>query len=152
MGGQQVLVFNAERCTGCLYCQVACSFKHYGVASFDKAFIQVAEDPVAPLRFVASFCAHCEHPRCQAACPTSAVKKSPETGLTTIDKMKCIGCMNCQLACPVSNPRFEQVGRAAVKCDLCGGDPVCVKFCSAGALRLLPREEAKELVRAIGNV
>jgi len=28
-----------------------------------------------------------------------------------------------------------------VKCDLCGGDPLCVKFCGYSALEYLPEEE-----------
>jgi Fe-S-cluster-containing hydrogenase component 2 len=29
---------------------------------------------------------------------------------------------------------FENLQHVAVKCDLCGGDPKCVKNCMAGAL------------------
>jgi Fe-S-cluster-containing hydrogenase component 2 len=30
----------------------------------------------------------------------------------------------------------------ARKCDLCGGDPQCVKFCISGALQFVEAEEA----------
>ncbi len=31
-----------------------------------------------------------------------------------------------------------------VKCDLCGGDPKCVKYCSTGAIQYLEETEERE--------
>ena len=41
---------------------------------------------------------------------------------------KCTGCKLCIKACPFG---AIQVGpnREILKCDLCGGDPECVKYC-----------------------
>jgi Fe-S-cluster-containing dehydrogenase component len=29
-----------------------------------------------------------------------------------------------------------------MKCELCGGDPQCVRFCPTGALKFMPKKEA----------
>jgi Fe-S-cluster-containing hydrogenase component 2 len=36
---------------------------------------------------------------------------------------------------------IDRVKKVAVTCDLCGGDPTCVKFCPTGALLYLSSEE-----------
>ena len=38
--------------------------------------------------------------------------------------------------------------KVACKCDLCGGDPQCVKFCISGALQYVEAEEAFAFRRA----
>jgi Fe-S-cluster-containing hydrogenase component 2 len=60
----------------------------------------------------------------------------PESGsrVLQVDEGKCVGCRMCVLACPFGNIEVRAPGRAE-KCDLCGGDPVCVQFCPRGALR-----------------
>ncbi|PCN50495.1 4Fe-4S ferredoxin, partial [Candidatus Geothermarchaeota archaeon ex4572_27] len=68
-----------------------------------------------------------------------------EAGIVRINRLKCIGCKSCNYACPLSAPIFIEELRASSKCDLCDGDPECVKFCSSGALRAYPREEALNL-------
>jgi Fe-S-cluster-containing hydrogenase component 2 len=35
---------------------------------------------------------------------------------------------------------------SAVKCDLCNGDPACVRLCPSGAITLIVREEARKLI------
>lgn len=143
---QKVLVFDPEKCTGCLYCEVACSFKHYGAISFEKSFIRIVGYPKIPFRFIAVHCAHCEHPMCRASCPSEAIEKNEDTGIVKIDKVRCIGCLYCQIACPVSNPRFDEELRVAVKCDLCDGDPLCARQCSTGAMAFVDREDARKLM------
>jgi Fe-S-cluster-containing hydrogenase component 2 len=32
---------------------------------------------------------------------------------------------------------IDAVSRQVIKCDLCDGDPVCVRFCDPGALQFL---------------
>ena len=59
-----------------------------------------------------------------------------------IDPERCAGCKMCLLACPYGAIRFDARGRVARKCDLCGGDPQCVKFCISGALQFVEVEEA----------
>ena len=63
-------------------------------------------------------------------------------GWVLINHLKCIGCRMCVYVCPLSAPFFDEKHRVAMKCDLCDGDPECVKHCSSRALKLVSREEA----------
>jgi Fe-S-cluster-containing dehydrogenase component len=51
-------------------------------------------------------CLHCVDPSCVSACPVSAMKKDPSTGLVSYDVDACIGCRYCVAACPFGVPRF----------------------------------------------
>jgi Fe-S-cluster-containing hydrogenase component 2 len=46
--------------------------------------------------------------------------------------------MNCPFGAISFNLRKKQV----FKCELCSGDPQCVKFCQSQALKFIPVEEA----------
>jgi len=142
---QEVIVFDSERCTGCAYCMIACSFKHYGMTDFEKSHIKIIDDPQRPKRrFVGIHCIHCDDPLCLASCPVDAITKDKETGLVKINSTICIGCKACLAACPISNPSFDEERRVAVKCDFCDGDPQCVKFCTSEALTRSSREKARK--------
>ena len=147
---QRVLFYDPDKCSGCLYCMIVCSFHHFGVIDLDRAYLRVHSDPSDVLSFVNAYCAHCEHPSCEAVCPVDpkAVVKDPSTGIVTIEGFRCIGCRSCVYACPISIPHFDDASRVCVKCDLCDGDPLCAKFCSTGALKALSREEARRLIKA----
>ena len=147
---QEVIVFDAEKCSGCSYCMVVCAFHHHSDIDLDKSYIHVFMSEAKPVFFVNAHCTHCEHPICEAVCPTEpkAIIKDPKTGIVTIDTIRCIGCKSCNYACPLSIPLFDQITGVSNKCDFCDGDPFCVKYCSTGALKLVSRREAKKLTEA----
>jgi len=65
------------------------------------------------------------------------------TTAVIVDVETCIGCGTCAKACPGTVPHLHPRDRKATICDLCGGDPECVKVCrEAGynALRLVHEE------------
>jgi Fe-S-cluster-containing hydrogenase component 2 len=76
-------------------------------------------------------------------CPSTAVRRNPETGAMMVDDSRCVGCKMCVLACPLGSIGFDTYEGKSKKCDLCGGDPECVKVCTARALEY---GEASELV------
>jgi Fe-S-cluster-containing dehydrogenase component len=129
---------------------IACSFFHFEEADLNKAYIQVNPDTADPTSFINAHCTHCEFPVCEAACPVEpkAIIKNPETGIVTIDRMRCIGCKSCNFACPISIPIFEEALGVSFKCDFCDGEPRCAKYCSTGALEVVTRKEATELMGA----
>jgi len=148
---QKILVFDPRICTGCRSCEVACSFRFYKICNYEKAHIRHRLF-LEKETFEAIYCQHCEDPLCAASCPVKAIKKNEETGIVKINSMKCIGCQNCNIACPVHAPQFDKDRKISVKCNLCDGKPECVKFCSTRAMRLVDRGEADRLLKEIYDV
>lgn len=138
---QKVLIFDPERCTGCRYCEIACAFEHYGVISPEKSHIRISLDEKR-MELEAAVCQHCEEPLCIATCPQDAAVKDEEEGWVKINSMRCSGCNSCVLACPLPCAWFDKERRVVAKCDFCDGDPVCAKYCSPGALKVITRAEA----------
>ena len=102
--------------------------------------------------FYPHVCHQCKVPYCADACPAEALVKNSETGVVELKKDKCIGCKLCLEACPFGAMAMTDDGLAA-KCDLCGGDPECVKFCDYDAIRLGDADEisqSKRLIEAEG--
>ena len=44
--------------------------------------------------------------------------------------------------CPFGAILYDPDNRRVIKCDLCGGDPQCVRFCPTGALQFLRKQLA----------
>lgn len=124
-------VFRAipEFCDGCRICEMVCSLKHTGSINPYRARIKVVsskENGRYPV-----ICRHCKNPPCWSACPIpGAMTLDERTGVVVINDSKCIRCLACVDACPFG---AIQVGpdREILKCDLCGGEPLCVKYCPA---------------------
>jgi len=97
-----------------------------------------------------SLCLQCAEGYCVESCPSGALNRDPETGVVHVDDMSCTGCETCIDACPLGAISFNPEREVVFKCDLCAGDPMCVKFCSRGALTLKDTEitapERKALV------
>ncbi|MBS7648560.1 4Fe-4S dicluster domain-containing protein [Candidatus Bathyarchaeota archaeon] len=148
---QKVILYEPSRCTGCRMCEMACSFVKYQVLDYSKSHIKHFFDEKTK-SFEAIYCLHCEDPICAAVCPTEAISKDSRTGIVRINNAKCIGCKNCIIICPTLAPWFDEERRITVKCDLCDGNPECVKKCSPLALRFIKRSEAKELLEKIYSV
>jgi len=131
-----VIIVDEEHCTCCMHCVHACSLTNEGVCSHELARIQLAESTNYIFENSAKPCLQCVDPQCLRYCPTGAIKVDAATGARIIEQKFCIGCQNCIEKCPYDPPRisFNKAKKKAVKCDLCGGDPACVKACSHGAL------------------
>jgi Fe-S-cluster-containing dehydrogenase component len=131
-----VLVVDESICTGCQNCMFACTLTKDGVASPELARIQLNVRWINQPHVAAQPCQQCVDPQCIRYCPTKAIKVDETTGARVIDEALCIGCQACIQACPYEIPRirFDRVKKKAIKCDLCGGDPACVKACQTGAL------------------
>ena len=122
-----------RRCTGCNSCVFACSLHHEGVVRPSVARMQVLRHQ--GIVDVPIICWHCPDAPCVKSCPTTpirAIEKDPATNVVKyVDEKICLGakCNKCIEACPPKYlMRHPDTGRP-IFCDLCDGDPQCVKAC-----------------------
>lgn len=131
-----------SRCSGCRRCEIACSFFHEGKIWPEASRIRVFM--LLPGVEVPHFCVQCEDYPCVEACPVKALSISDETGAVLVNNDSCIGCGNCIKACPGAVPHMHPEKHVILICDLCGGDPKCVKVCREGgwnALTIVARRD-----------
>ncbi len=134
-----VLRSHPEKCTGCRYCELICSLHHEGVSNRRKARIRVWRDGLTvDTPIVCGQGIDCDH-ACVEACSRGAMVIGD--GLVRVIEDKCTGCGLCQKACTRGMVRLDSMAK---KCDLCGGDPMCVKFCPLGALSIENTESTGE--------
>ncbi len=124
---RKIILADPGKCTGCRVCELACSFKHEGVFQPSLSRIRVVKIEERGVHNPIS-CLDCSRMLCMEACPTGACQPFK------VDKAICIGCRECVAACPFGAMDYHPIERVAFKCDLCSGDPECVKYCIPGAL------------------
>lgn len=128
----KTLIVDPEKCTSCRLCELACSQQDSGAYRPSRAHIQVAIHADDAF-FFPRVCIQCDDAPCIEACPTEALVRDAQTGAVLVVAENCTECGLCEPACPYGAIRCYD-GQAH-KCDLCGGDPECVRFCAPGALR-----------------
>ena len=125
------LAIDACKCTECKRCTIACSLAKSGIVRMSDSRIRIEPNwPEIPEIRVCRF-EDCAGQPCIDACPVSAI--GVKDGVVLIDIEKCIGCGACEAVCLYRAIRIQD--GVALKCDLCGGDPVCVKECVTGAIQ-----------------
>lgn len=115
-------------CIGCRECELMCSLKHQGTFNPAAARIRVEYDAETNC-YSPVVCRHCDEPACVEACPSEALSRDERTGAVVVDGEKCTLCLECVEACPYDAINVAPDG-TILKCDLCGGEPACVRFCS----------------------
>jgi anaerobic dimethyl sulfoxide reductase subunit B (iron-sulfur subunit) len=166
MTKQLAFYFNAQACTACKVCQIACQDKNdlpaeirwrrvlqYGGGSWisQDGFLAPSNVTAYSISFA---CMHCEQAVCMEVCPTSAISKR-EDGVVLIDGDKCIGCRYCQWACPYGAPQFRDDLGVMTKCTFCedllaqGQNPACVDAC---VMRCLDFGDIEELRQKYGDL
>lgn len=127
------LILDADKCTSCLQCEMACSLEHEG--NFNPAFsrIKVFEFEHGR-RSIPYTCTQCDEAWCMKACPTDAISINHELGTKEVNDSLCVGCKVCTIACPYGTINFNTNTGKVVKCDLCGGDPKCAEACPTDAI------------------
>ena len=120
----------AENCSGCMVCEIVCSMKHWNIINPKKSGIRIEKKSVT--EDIPHVCSHGKecNLECVDACKFDAMKVND--GIVYVDYENCVGCGACERACPLNAVWIFD--KKAYKCDLCGGEPQCVKFCSQNAL------------------
>jgi len=129
------IVRNHLRCTGCRRCEIACSLHHEGRIWPEASRIRIFMP--FPGVEVIHLCAQCDDYPCVEACPVEALRVDERTKAVLVDREKCTGCGACIEACPGHIPFLHPGDGKATICDLCGGDPECVKVCVEAGYRAI---------------
>lgn len=122
-----------EKCTGCVQCELACSFVQTGAFRPSRSVIRVLlfDEQAAYAPYT---CFQCGEAWCMTACPVNAIAINPDTGAKVVLAETCVGCALCAIACPFGTIFYDPDTRRAVKCNLCEGDPACAAACPTGAI------------------
>lgn len=132
------LLVDTKKCVGCYACMVACQNQNELPLENDFIRFEEAESgqfpnvkyKIAPLQ-----CMHCAEAPCVPVCPTTASAKDQATGLTLVNKDKCMGCRRCIAACPYNARTYLKNEGVVQGCNLCVSllaakqEPACVSTC-----------------------
>lgn len=131
------LLVERHNCTGCNSCVFACSLHHEGAVRPSAARVKVRR--YYGMVDVPIICWHCVDAPCVEACPLDppAIQKDKATNVVRyVHEDTCLGikCNKCIEACPPEALRAHPDTGRPMFCDLCGGDPQCVKACDQQSL------------------
>ena len=142
---------NAEKCTGCRHCEIACAIEH----SAHRDLLSILDDDPQPQPRISvglgidfmtfpNRCRHCDPAPCHRICPTGAMYRDEEFGSVLVKEDICISCAMCAMVCPFSAIAFYKPPTTNTlvthKCDDCidrqkdGRQPACVEACKTDAL------------------
>ena len=138
----KTIMVDQEKCTGCRLCEMVCSVNKEGGADPSRARIKIIKWETEGF-YLPMQCQHCDEPVCETVCPVNGVSHDSATGRVCIDQDLCIGCRSCVSACPMGGVGFDSQSGKVLRCDHCGGDPTCVKFCQTKAIQYLDVEKVQ---------
>jgi Fe-S-cluster-containing hydrogenase component 2 len=136
----KVLRITPQRCTGCMRCEIACSYEQSGMFQPAKSVIRISPFE-AHTSYAPYTCTQCDEAWCMVACPVNAITISP-VGAKVILNDLCVGCKLCTIACPYGTMFYDPDTTKATKCNLCGGAPACVSACPTQAIEYVDAESA----------
>ena len=145
----KLLVVHPDKCASCRTCELMCSFGHTGEFNPRHSAVTVIDYEEA-LTSVPVMCMQCDEASCVKVCPVKALYRE-ESGVISLNHEKCIVCKMCVSACPLGNMSYTPVARKVFKCDLCDGDPKCVKFCKPGAIEFVDPAESPGRKKAVAE-
>ena len=140
----KTLVIDPDKCTSCRLCELVCSERSSGAFRPSRSHMRVAiylDDAV----YIPMTCMQCHDAPCIPVCPSGALVRDARTNAVLVVEDRCVGCRMCALACPFGAINYWD-GKAH-KCDLCGGEPECVRVCAPQALRYEVEERSTQPVR-----
>lgn len=117
------------KCTGCGLCENICSLTHTGYVNKKKSAIQIVMDDLGDSIHTPFLCLQCNKMKCLED------ENLSEEEILDERKKFCWENPNRALKCPF-NGCFLFEGKV-YHCDLCNGEPQCIKVCTNGALNLV---------------
>jgi Fe-S-cluster-containing hydrogenase component 2 len=127
------ILVREDVCSGCRACEIACVAHHDARFGTATARIRVIKFERLGVN-TPHVCRLCGRAPCVAACPTGALYKDETTGAVLLHLEHCTRCPACVDACPFDMVALHPDTGLPLICDLCAGDPACVKRCATGAI------------------
>jgi len=143
----KVISIDYEKCVGCRTCMQVCSTRQTGAFNQLYSSIETIRRNLGLENFPI-VCQQCTPAACSAICPVKAISRDDLLGRMQINYTRCIGCRMCVAVCPFGAMNFNVMSNKVFKCDLCDGDPLCVRFCQHDALDYVDAIEQSTLKRA----
>ncbi|MEM2703537.1 MAG: 4Fe-4S dicluster domain-containing protein [Candidatus Bathyarchaeia archaeon] len=137
------IIIDADKCTGCKLCEMACSLEKEGECGTVYSRIKVIKMHNGVNMPI--LCLQCEDAVCAKVCPVHAIVRD-SNGALVIDYALCIGCKVCFAVCPFGAISLHPRHKKVIKCDLCDGKPVCVNYCQPKALSF-ERKDRADLIK-----
>ena len=128
----QVLRITPDRCTGCMRCELACSYMQTETFQPSKSVIRISSFE-GHTSYAPYTCTQCAEAWCMVACPVEAITISP-VGAKIVLEDVCVGCKLCTIACPYGTMFYDPDTHKATKCNLCNGTPACAEACPTEAI------------------
>ncbi len=123
----KIKVFN-EKCTGCGLCENICSLSHLGFVDRNCSAIKVKLDDLGESIHHPFLCRQCKNMKCLDGEDIIGDKIAGERQKFIWEQMDRVE------KCPF-NGCFGYNGKV-YHCNLCEGEPQCVKVCTHGALQI----------------
>jgi Fe-S-cluster-containing dehydrogenase component/DMSO reductase anchor subunit len=145
-------LFDANKCTGCHACAVACIIENdIDIEHSWRQIVSYNADhhPDFPLFHLSLACNHCDDTPCLKYCPAKAYSKDIETGIVVLITDYCIGCKYCTWVCLYEAPKYNENSGTVEKCTFClhrlqvSKEPANVALCPIGALEICERTNNK---------
>ena len=124
-----MITLELDKCSGCSRCEVNCSFYHSGKIGRAGARIKVVKVEEIGIDYPL-VCQQCSERYC-TKCPEKAIEVGP-LGQIIVSPTLCTACGTCELMCPIG--AIELYEEIPLVCDLCGGEPLCVRACTLDAI------------------
>jgi len=136
-----IITRDVTKCVVCRNCEYACAFRQ--ARNYDRENSNIRVEFYDDVQICLPMtCLQCDDAWCLEICPAAAIQRNQSTGAVEIKSEQCVGCKMCSLACPFGNIHFDNTHQVSRKCELCQGEPNCVKFCISGALGYTASETA----------
>lgn len=139
---QLTFYIEINKCINCKSCEMACN-KYYNLEGVHRReVVSYVTNSSSQTIHLSLSCNHCRNPICIFICPENNFQKRQD-GIVVHNAANCKGCKRCINACPFHAPKINPKTNRADKCNFCverideGLQPICVKNCLTGALRII---------------